>query len=268
MGGYSDYAGLEGHLATLKRCLPAGMKLIVQMGYIFMGAWQFLGFENFCMQLADDPEFVAAVVKRLGTSQLAVLEILLQHEIVGAVWLNDDLCYNSGPVVAPRVYERLIYPWYRAQVERCHAAGIPAGLHSDGDLTKLLPGLVGCGFDGIHPFEPPLNDIVAIKRGMGEPDRRSRRHRPESSAVRSGSGGGRRRGGADGCAAGARRRVVGWLEQLHTGFCAAGELPCAVGGQPAIWCPGARCRSGSCVGLCTDLFGTLHQASSQLEGTV
>jgi uroporphyrinogen decarboxylase len=67
----------------------------------------------------------------------------------------------------PKLYEQLIYPWYVQIVERCHQANIPVGLHSDGDLTLLLPNLIDCGFDCIHPFEPPMNDIVAIKRKWG-----------------------------------------------------------------------------------------------------
>ena len=167
LGGYDDYASLDDYLQTMKRCLPGDMKLIVQLGYLFMGAWQIMGFDNFCLQLADDPEFVQAVIDKLATSQLGVLGTLLQHDCVGAIWMPDDLCYNSGPVVAPRHYRKFIYPWYARLVERCHQANRPVGLHSDGDLTKLLPDLVECGFDAIHPFEPPLNDIVAVKHQWG-----------------------------------------------------------------------------------------------------
>jgi uroporphyrinogen decarboxylase len=167
LGGYGEYADLEEHLRSLTRLLPAGMKVLVQLGYVFMGAWQLMGFENFCLKLADEPDLVTDVVDRLGASQLAVLEILLQHECVGTVWLPDDLCYNSGPVVSPRFYRRAVYPWYKRIAARCHDAGLPVGLHSDGDLRRLLPDLVDCGFDAIHPFEPPMNDILAAKRQWG-----------------------------------------------------------------------------------------------------
>lgn len=167
LGGDSGTGSLDEYLQTMAHCLPSDMKLLMQLGYLFMGAWQIMGFENFCLQLCDDPGFVSAVVAKLATSQLAVLETLLQYACVGAIWLNDDLAYNTGPVVSPRVYRQYIYPWYAKTVECCHHAGIPIGLHSDGDLTQLLPDLIECGFDGIHPFEPPLNDIVAIKHQWG-----------------------------------------------------------------------------------------------------
>jgi uroporphyrinogen decarboxylase len=168
LGGYNDYGSLPEYLETMAQHLPADMKLLVQLGYVFMGAWQLMGFENFCLKLVDDPGLVQAVVDWLGSSQLAVLEILLQYDCVGTIWLPDDLCYNSGPVVSPKVYRTYIYPWYVKIVNRCHQADIPVGLHSDGDLTRLLPDLVACGFDAIHPFEPPMNDIVAVKRDWGD----------------------------------------------------------------------------------------------------
>jgi uroporphyrinogen decarboxylase len=167
LGGYPDYDDLEAHLGRLARLLPPGVKLLVQIGYVFMGAWQILGFENYCYKLADDPDLVRDLHDWLGRSQLAVLEVLLGHDCVGTVWLPDDLCYNSGPMVAPRVYRAYVYPWYRRLVARCHQADVPVGLHSDGDLSSLLPDLVACGFDAIHPFEPPMNDIVRVKRRWG-----------------------------------------------------------------------------------------------------
>ena len=155
------------YLREMKRLLPADMKLIPQLGYLFMGAWQLMGLENFAISLADRPDFVKAVIDRLAKSQLAVLDILLQYDLVGAIWMPDDLCYNSGPMVSPTVYRQHIYPWYAQMIERCHRANIPVGLHSDGDLKQVLPDLVECGFDGIHPFEPPMNDIVAVKKTWG-----------------------------------------------------------------------------------------------------
>ena len=167
LGGYNDYVSMEDYLGEMKRFLPADMKLIPQLGYVFMGAWQLMGLQNFGLSLTDDPEFVKAVIDRIGESQLGVLDILLGHDTVGAIWMPDDLCYNAGPIVSPNVYRQWVYPWYSKMIDRCHRAGIPVGLHSDGDLTRILPDLVDCDFDVIHPFEPPFNDIFAIKKTWG-----------------------------------------------------------------------------------------------------
>ena len=167
LGGYNDYVSMVDYLQEMNRVLPADMKLIPQLGYLFMGAWQLMGLENFALSLTDRPDFVKAVIDRLAKSQLAVLDILLQYDIVGAIWMPDDLCYNSGPMVSPKVYKQYVYSWYIQMIERCHRANIPVGLHSDGDLNRILPDLVELGFDCIHPFEPPRNDIVAVKKNWG-----------------------------------------------------------------------------------------------------
>ncbi|MEJ2211897.1 MAG: hypothetical protein P8129_23085, partial [Anaerolineae bacterium] len=71
LGGYPDYEDLDAYLGAIAALLPAGMKLLVQIGYVFMGAWQLLGFENYCLKLADDPDLVRDVHDWLGASQLA-----------------------------------------------------------------------------------------------------------------------------------------------------------------------------------------------------
>ena len=95
--------------------------------------------------------------------------MLLRHDCVGTVWMPDDLCYNSGPVVVTQGISQV-----RLSLVRQDRGSLPpgwhsrSGLHSDGDLGRLLPDLVACGFDAIHPFEPPMNDIVAVKRQWGD----------------------------------------------------------------------------------------------------
>jgi uroporphyrinogen decarboxylase len=168
LGGDDGCTPLDDFIQSMSACLPPEMKLIVQLGYVFMGTWQVMGFENFAYQLADDPELVRSVVDQLASSQLAVLEALLQYGCVGAVWMPDDLAYNSGPMAAPSVLRYYIYPWYRQMVQLCQQANIPVGLHSDGNLKRLLPDLVDCGFDCLHPLEPPMNDIVLIKKEWGD----------------------------------------------------------------------------------------------------
>ena len=61
LGGYPDYEDLDGYLGAMAGLCPPGMKLLVQLGYIFMGAWQLMGFENYCLKLADEPDLVRDV---------------------------------------------------------------------------------------------------------------------------------------------------------------------------------------------------------------
>ena len=47
---------------------------------------------------------------------------------------------------------------------------LPVVLHSDGNLTHILPSLVSAGFKGLHPLESAAGmDIVDLKERLTKP---------------------------------------------------------------------------------------------------
>ncbi|MBS7634071.1 hypothetical protein KEJ34_01015 [Candidatus Bathyarchaeota archaeon] len=48
-----------------------------------------------------------------------------------------------------------------------HTLGLPAVLHSDGNVTPLMEDIVKMGFDGLQSLQPNA-DIVAVKRAWGD----------------------------------------------------------------------------------------------------
>jgi uroporphyrinogen decarboxylase len=126
-----------------------------------------MGFEAFCLSLYDDFALVKEVLNRLATVTLETLEEVLAFDVVGAVWMHDDLAYTSGPMIAPKWLRELFFPWVTQYVELCHARGRPFIYHSDGLLDKLVPDIVAAGVDALHPIEPKCMDIVAVKREYG-----------------------------------------------------------------------------------------------------
>lgn len=152
------------HLPAL---LPRSMKVIVTIGHVFTGAWQLMGFEAFCMTLLDDRALVLEVIRRLGSETLRLLDRVLEHDVVGAICLQDDIAYTNGLMVSLPMLRQIFFPWLATAVQHCHAAGRPVILHSDGDVLQAIPELVGCGIDALHPIEPKCMDIAAVKRTYG-----------------------------------------------------------------------------------------------------
>ena len=159
-----DYTPLE----EIPMFLPGVVKVIVQPGRLFQGVWAFMGFEEFCYALNDQPGLVERMFDRLGGIQLELVRKALQHECVGAVWLGDDLAHNSGLMVAPEHYRRLLYPWYRRIAEACEARNVLFIFHSDGKIDDALPDLIACGVQAVHPLEPQSVDIAEVKRRYGD----------------------------------------------------------------------------------------------------
>ena len=159
-----DYTNLE----TIGRYLPANMKLIVTFGHIFTAAWQLTGFENFCLMLYDDFPLVKEILKRIGDEVLKQVDKILSIDTVGAMCFQDDIAYNSGPMISIQLLREIFFPWLAEIADVCHARGRPLIYHTDGNATLLLPDIIQAGADALQALEPASMDIVAVKREYGD----------------------------------------------------------------------------------------------------
>jgi uroporphyrinogen decarboxylase len=49
----------------------------------------------------------------------------------------------------------------------CREKGLPFILHSDGNLWEILPDLLACGINALHPVEPKAMDSRELKARFG-----------------------------------------------------------------------------------------------------
>jgi uroporphyrinogen decarboxylase len=145
------------------RILPGYMKAVCVIGKVFNPVWWLMGFETFCLALADNPGLVERMFERVGGIQYRLLERALEHRCVGAYFHSDDVAFGTSLMVSPQVLRRYAFPWFRRMVKLAHDRGVPAIYHSDGKLDAILGDIVDLGFDGLHPLEPKAMDIVETK---------------------------------------------------------------------------------------------------------
>lgn len=130
----------------------------------FQAAYLAMGMERFMLRLADDPDFVAALLTARTDWAIA----LFQHAVtLGAevIVLGDDAGHRHGPLISPSLWRRLVLPCHQRIVA---ALPVPVIWHSDGDITKLLPTAVEAGFAGVHGLEPGAGvDLAAVKQRFG-----------------------------------------------------------------------------------------------------
>jgi uroporphyrinogen decarboxylase len=157
----------DSFLTEADQRLPASMKVICLIGKVFNPVWWLTGFETFAVLLGENPGLVERLFEKVGSFQLRVLERCLEHRCVGALWHADDVAFNTGLVVSPRVLRRYAFPWFRRMVELAHQAGAVAVYHSDGKLDSIIEDIIGMGFDGLNPVDPMCMDIVALKERVG-----------------------------------------------------------------------------------------------------
>ncbi|MEW6402666.1 MAG: uroporphyrinogen decarboxylase family protein [Chloroflexota bacterium] len=148
--------------------LPDAMKVIAVSGKIFTLTWMLMGFNNFATALIVDEQLVADVFRQVAEIQFKALDKIFDMPHVGAVWVVDDLAFGTGPMISPEAFRKHLFPWYREMASRCHERNLFFCMHSDGDLTRLIPDLIDLGLDLLHPIDPTCLDIVKVKECFGD----------------------------------------------------------------------------------------------------
>ena len=148
--------------------LPENMKIIALSGKIFTLSWLLMGYENFCIQLMVDYDFVKQVVDKVAGIQIEAIKKALEISCVEAVWVVDDIAFNTGTIIQPEHFRNLIFPWYRMISQMCHSKGKLIFYHSDGVLWDVMDDIIDIGFDGLHPIDPTCMDIEEVKRKVGD----------------------------------------------------------------------------------------------------
>jgi uroporphyrinogen decarboxylase len=157
----------ELHLAA--ELVPPEMGIVtgVKGGGIFERAWFLMGFDGFMLATVEQPDLIAAVMQRTGEVWVKTIERCLREaQRVDVVWFCDDLAYTEGYIVNPAIYRKHLFPWMEQLSALCRAQNPPIPLvhHSDGRLWEVLPDLIACGVNALHPIEPKAMDIVEVKR--------------------------------------------------------------------------------------------------------
>jgi uroporphyrinogen decarboxylase len=160
----ADYRKIE----ETKACLPGGMGLIGSVGGLWEFVWQLMGFENFCMALADDPELVDRMFNRVREIVIGVFTNLMDFDCIDAIWFCDDIAYTEGLMISPNILRRYVFPWQKKMARICHDRGLPVIYHSDGDLWEVMDDIIDAGINAIHPIEPKAMDIGEVKRKVGD----------------------------------------------------------------------------------------------------
>jgi uroporphyrinogen decarboxylase len=153
---------------NVKTLLPEGMKVIAVGGKIFASAWELMGFETFCLNTIVNIGLVEHLMKKIADIQLAIFERMASFDVVGAMWLADDLAYSAGLMISPDFFRKYLFPYFIQYKNICNKYDIPLIYHSDGNILEVIDDLIECGINALHPIEPKAMNIFDLKEKYGK----------------------------------------------------------------------------------------------------
>jgi uroporphyrinogen decarboxylase len=166
-------AGLAEEARALRETTDYAISARSPLYGIFEAAQRVRGMQQFLMDLLLDEKFASALMWKICAVQVGFWEVYLDcvGPYVDMVEMSDDYGGQSGPLISPRLFKKLIAPPRQALHDfiRRKAPHVRILLHTDGAIYPLIPALIELGVDVLNPVEPdvPGNDPLRLKREFG-----------------------------------------------------------------------------------------------------
>ena len=122
------------------------------------------GIEEHFYSFYDRPELLEQISTDLADFNMRALRGLFQVLKPEFIGYGEDMSYNHGPMLSRESFERFIAPHYKTLTKFTRENGVKTLIDTDGDVTEMIPWLLGCGADGIYPLERMAGvDVAKIR---------------------------------------------------------------------------------------------------------
>ena len=112
------------------------------------------------------PDLLRQIVNDLADFWIALYDQILDQIDVDLALLWEDICYKSGPLIAPKTFREFILPGYVKLTNFLRDRGIRhVIIDTDGNIWKLLPLFLEGGVTGIYPFEVAAGmNVIEVRK--------------------------------------------------------------------------------------------------------
>ncbi len=129
-----------------------------------------MSLDDMLIALIEDPEWCREMFTHQLDVSLALLEMVWAegYQFDALRW-PDDMGFKDKQFFSLQTYCDILKPLHRRVIDWAHGKGIPAYLHSCGNIAPFISELVELGLDAINPIEVKAGlDPLAIKREFGD----------------------------------------------------------------------------------------------------
>lgn len=141
------------------------------VGSLFGRLRNFIGFEQICYMIYDDPALVDEMIQHLADLTCEILERAMpsvQGKIkIGHFW--EDICFNTGPMISPAYFKEHVVPRYKQITDVLLKNGIDTVIvDCDGWIGPLIEGFLEGGVNIMFPLERAGgSDPVMLRKKYG-----------------------------------------------------------------------------------------------------
>lgn len=128
------------------------------------------GTETILVAMLEEPEWVSDMWNTYLDSCIALFDMVWDagYHFDEINW-PDDMGYRERTFFSPQLYRELLQPIQKRAVDWAHNHGIPARLHSCGDIMSIIPDVLETGIDALNPLEVKAGmEPLTLKKKYGD----------------------------------------------------------------------------------------------------
>lgn len=166
-------ASAQGRVGDVRKAVLSAhsisLPILFDAGSLYGWLRNWMGLEGFSVAVLTERQWVEQMMDHLVMLTLALIEKALPGAAVdGAKWW-EDMCYNKGPLLSPRLFNELMVPRYKTITAALRKYGVDVNiLDCDGRIDELVPGWLEAGINCMFPLEAAHTDAWRLRREYGE----------------------------------------------------------------------------------------------------
>lgn len=137
-------------------------------GLFFERPWYLRGMTNLLMDYHLYPYHVHRLHDALCEVYVGIVRRAARELQPDGFWTSDDLGHQTQPMMRPTQFAEFLEPYYARVGRACQEAGMHFWLHSCGNNTDLLPGLIEAGVNVFHPVQKHTMNESEVAARFGD----------------------------------------------------------------------------------------------------
>jgi len=163
-----DVPGLFDHLSdALEQSRDDYYLVGLQHLTVHERSYLLVGYENFMMYMATDPDFVGELMDRITDFHVGLAHRFVELGL-DAVRTGDDFGTQLSMQVEPGLWRKLYKPRLARMWQVYQDAGVTVMHHSCGCVEPIIPDMIEIGLEVLHPVQPLAMDIEELARKYGD----------------------------------------------------------------------------------------------------
>jgi uroporphyrinogen decarboxylase len=139
---------------------------VPMLGGLFDDIWMAMGMSTFAREYRKNSKFYQAMIRDRAELILRHVEAIIEatKNRFGILSILDDVAFKGRLMISPQRWREDFGKYYREINKLIHDAGMHAMIHTDGDVTDLVPELIDVGFEGLQGWEGGADPHVIKER--------------------------------------------------------------------------------------------------------